>query len=321
MISVVIPLYNKAGFIMDAIASVQAQTYTDWELIVVDDGSQDEGANQVARCDDARVSLLRKPNGGVSSARNAGIAAAHGSHVALLDADDWWEPGHLAALAAVLSHAPDAVLAGSAFRYADDQGRTRLSGLRDAWHGSSTGFVVLDDLAGDMADLGMLLNASSALVYRPALLSLGGFPLGIKTGEDLLTWLRLSCLGPVYLSLQRTSVYREPAITGTGHLRMPQTPDLVAQGLRELMRAHPAKAAGLSRFLAQWHRIRAIDFLQLGMRWRSLCDLVRAVRRDGGQSRDVVSLLWLPLPTSASAFLLARYRSWSRARVAEGRSP
>lgn len=312
MISVVIPLYNKAAFIMEAIASVQAQTFTDWELIVVDDGSRDEGPAQVARCGDPRVRLLRKPNGGVSSARNAGIEAARGSHVALLDADDWWEPGHLAGLAAVMAHDPGALLVGSAFLYADEAGRTWPSALREAWRDAREGFVRLDDLAGEMADLGMLLNASSVLVSKYAVQSLGGFPSGIKTGEDLLTWLRLSCRGPVYLAVRPTSVYRAPPIAGIGHLRMPQTPDLVAAGLRELMRAHPDKAAGLRRFLAHWHRIRAIDFMQLGLRRPSFVDLMRAVRLDRMRARDAVSLMWLPLPTAASIALLERYRRWSR---------
>ena len=98
-ISVVIPLYNGAAFIAEALDSVIAQTLQPMEVIVVDDGSTDDGAAIVARYEKtADVTLLRKPNGGQSSARNLGISHASGALIALLDQDDTWYPTHLAQL-------------------------------------------------------------------------------------------------------------------------------------------------------------------------------------------------------------------------------
>jgi glycosyltransferase involved in cell wall biosynthesis len=100
LITAVIPLYNGAAFIEEALRSVFAQTLPPAEIIVVDDGSTDDGPAIVERlAAEHPLRLLRKPNGGQSSARNFGIAQAHGELVALLDQDDIWYPDHLERLA------------------------------------------------------------------------------------------------------------------------------------------------------------------------------------------------------------------------------
>ena len=92
MVSVVIPLYNKADTITRAIQSVLKQTISEWELIVVDNGSTDDGGRHVEAIKDSRIRLIRQENKGVSMARNRGVEEATCDYIAFLDADDEWKP-------------------------------------------------------------------------------------------------------------------------------------------------------------------------------------------------------------------------------------
>jgi hypothetical protein len=94
-VSVVIPLYNKGKYIERALSSVLAQTYPPLEIIVVDDGSNDDGPERVLKFNDPRITLIRQENKGPGAARNAGLAIARGKYVAFLDADDEWLPSFL----------------------------------------------------------------------------------------------------------------------------------------------------------------------------------------------------------------------------------
>lgn len=110
-VSVIIPLYNKAPYIQRTLDSVLGQTFQDFELIVVDDGSTDGGGEIVARCADPRVRLIRQENAGPGAARNRGLHEAQGELVAFLDADDEWLPEFLARTSEYLqSHAEVATI-------------------------------------------------------------------------------------------------------------------------------------------------------------------------------------------------------------------
>ncbi|HMB27304.1 MAG TPA: glycosyltransferase family A protein [Blastocatellia bacterium] len=94
LVSVIMPTFNRADTIRRAVRSVQAQTFTDWELIVVDDGSTDNTVALIEGCD-PRLKLIRQENRGTAGARNAGLSASAGSYIAFLDSDDEWLPHHL----------------------------------------------------------------------------------------------------------------------------------------------------------------------------------------------------------------------------------
>src|SRR5262249_19908208 len=94
VVSVIVPTYNRAETIRAAIASVKRQTFVDWELIVVDDGSTD-GTASLIEASDPRLVLIRQANQGVNAARNAAMLRARGRYIAFLDSDDEWLPHHL----------------------------------------------------------------------------------------------------------------------------------------------------------------------------------------------------------------------------------
>jgi len=114
-ISVIIPAFNRAGIIREALSSVHAQTRSPLETIVIDDASAD-GTADVAEREGARVIRLEQ-NRGAAAARNEGIRAARGDAIALLDSDDYWEPHHLATVASLLERHPEAAAAGTAVRF------------------------------------------------------------------------------------------------------------------------------------------------------------------------------------------------------------
>lgn len=124
LFSLIVPAYNAERYMRDCVASVSAQTLSDWEMVVVDDGSTDGTASIAAElaAADPRVRLLQKPNGGVSSARNAGLDAAQGRYVVFLDSDDEMPTGALVAYAAVIERSAPDVVQGVASRV-DAQGR------------------------------------------------------------------------------------------------------------------------------------------------------------------------------------------------------
>jgi len=118
LFSIVIPLYNKEGYVGDTLDSVLAQEYDNYEVLVVDDGSTDGSAALVASYaeQDARIRLIKQENGGVSVARNRGMTEATAPYFAFLDADDTWDPEHLSEIAALVAAYPEAALLGTAYQ-------------------------------------------------------------------------------------------------------------------------------------------------------------------------------------------------------------
>ena len=111
MFSVIMPVYNGEKFIDDAIHSVCAQTYDNWELIIVNDGSKDNTADVLKKYEiNSQIKIIHKENGGVSVARNTAISASKGEYIVFLDADDVWHSNHLEVMNELITEYPDAGL-------------------------------------------------------------------------------------------------------------------------------------------------------------------------------------------------------------------
>ena len=217
--SVIIPLYNKAPYVKKALESVFDQTFRDYELIVVDDGSTDDSfgvASQVLDGSGIDYQLIHQENAGVSTARNNGVAASHGDYVCFLDADDWWAPGFLERMDWAIKEYPDAGIYGTNY-YIISRGQQRI-----ALHIPSTGYINYCDC---YRKLQMPLTSISVAIPRSVFQSLGGFKPHLKLGEDFDLWIRIALSQRVvYLDEPLAYYYQDsnPVWRGTGHLTAPQ---------------------------------------------------------------------------------------------------
>lgn len=203
MFSVVMPLWNKRPYVRAAVESVLAQSYGDFELIIVDDGSTDASLAALDGIADPRIVILRQANRGCGPARNRGMAAARHAWIAFIDADDLWLPEHLAELDRIRARYPSAGLIGTAFGYREPSGRDRFPRPRGADIGLIDYF--------DSAALDAPLCASSAAVSREARQALGDFA-PAWSGQDKEYWARIALERPVAVSRRATALYRR----GTG---------------------------------------------------------------------------------------------------------
>lgn len=187
LVSVIIPTRNRADLVGRAIRSVLAQTMTDFELIVVDDGSKDDTVSVVTTFSDKRLRLVRRDEaGGPSAARNAGIAHGRGEWVAFLDDDDEWRPDMLEHALARLTAVPEARIV---YCLAAVQISSRLV------PSPFSPPLPEGDLINETLTLKYPLSPGSRVISRSALLAGGGFDEALQAGEDSDLWLRLALAG------------------------------------------------------------------------------------------------------------------------------
>lgn len=187
MISVVIPLYNKEQSIAATLQSVCEQTYTNIEVLVVDDGSTDKSAEIAALYQDARIRLIYKENGGVCSARNRGIREAKGEYVALLDADDLWDKEYLAEQMKMIQDFPNAAMWGINFAEVSNGKLVRrlATALPDGYRGYVENYF---EMKGRISDL---FCSSSVVICKDVFNNVGLFDERIKYAEDSDMWFRI----------------------------------------------------------------------------------------------------------------------------------
>ena len=181
--SVIIPLYNKAPYVRKALETVCAQTYRDYEIIVINDGSTDNSAiiaeEFLNGVDGISYKILSQQNAGVSAARNNGVAQAQGEYVAFLDADDWWEPTYLERMAQLIEDYPEAGLYASNYVYYKP-GKTHVA------LNIPTGYINYPKAYYEGGAMPVWTGAT--IMPKRIFDEMGGFPVGIKLGEDFLLW-------------------------------------------------------------------------------------------------------------------------------------
>jgi len=187
-VSVIIPTYNRAGFVCEAIDSVLKQTFREFELIIVDDGSVDNTSEIVSSFDDARVKYIRQENRGVSAARNTGVLHSSAPLIAFLDSDDLWFPKKLEAQVSFFESNRDVQICQTEEIWIRNGRRVNPMDK----HRKYSGWIFRQCLPL------CIVSPSAVMMRREAFDDLGGFDEGLPACEDYDLWLRAALRYPIH---------------------------------------------------------------------------------------------------------------------------
>jgi len=194
-VSVIITTYNSMPYFVETLDSVLRQTFADFEVIVVDDGSTDQTTTWASRIDDSRVKLIPQPNQGVSVARNTGISHAKGNYVAFLDGDDLWESTKLEKQVQVLDCYPQIGLVHTWLALMDEQSHLTGRVMRPRAEGEVWEQIIENNMVA----------CSAAMVRRCCLEKVGVFEPNLLVAEDWDLWIRIAASYPF-------AVIKEPLV-------------------------------------------------------------------------------------------------------------
>lgn len=202
MISVIIPLYNKAHTIVNTLKTVLNQSYKDFEVIIVNDGSTDNGVDVINQnFNDSRIKIINQSNAGVSAARNRGVKEAKGDWIAFLDADDEWLPEYLNTLISTLDNYPNAEIIGCSSYYKDYiSGKVSANALIDRYYGKCVriNYFMNPD---------KMTHIGATIILKSVFLQVNGFDTHLINNEDLLLLGLIAMHGNFYYVGQCLHVY------------------------------------------------------------------------------------------------------------------
>lgn len=203
MISVVIPLYNKEQSILRTISSVLNQTFNDFEIIVVDDGSTDGSLMLVQGIDDPRLKIISQSNGGVSSARNKGIINAGNNLIAFIDADDLWFPNHLEIIKSLVDNfSQNDNVGGYSTKFFRSNNLEGHCGRNDV---APPG--IIENYCKEVRERDKIISSSNFVARKDYLIETGMYNENYSYGEDVDLWFRLFRRYKLVESNQFTALY------------------------------------------------------------------------------------------------------------------
>ncbi len=185
LISVIIPAYNAEKTIKETIESVLNQTFTNFELIIINSSSTDETLGIISQIKDRRIKVFSYPKANVAVNRNRGIKHSTGNYITFLDADDLWTNDKLAAQYKALESKPEAGVAYSWTNCIDENGKFLRKTSHVNWNGDIYSKFLLDDFIG---------NGSNVMVRKEFLIEVGGFDESLSNAQDTDMWLKLSAI-------------------------------------------------------------------------------------------------------------------------------
>lgn len=275
MISVVITLYNKEKHIRNTLKGVLGQSFQYFEIVVVDDGSTDNSVSEVQRFKDPRIRIISQTNAGVSAARNRGILESKGEFIALLDGDDEWKPDYLATQYALAEKYPECDVFATDYEFRSNDGKISPTIIKRLHFDSEDG--VLTNYFEIASHSHPPLWTSAIMVSKNALELIGGFPYGIKSGEDLLTWARLACRHKIAYSRKPMAVFNiEGYDLKEKPKRYPAFEDKVGYELKRLRENH--NQPFLRFYISHWHKMRSSVYMRLGIRKHSIKEAIKGLK-------------------------------------------
>lgn len=255
-ISVIIPAYNAEKTIFKTIETVRQQTFSDFELIVINDGSKDKTLEIVQSIKDERIKVFCYENSGLSTARNRGISKANGEYIAFLDADDLWTSDKLELQLAAFDKNPGVGVAYSWTYFMDVDEQGKVLSLHPSASYSFVGNVYEKLLVSDFIHSG-----SNTLILKQAIDSVGQFDPTLKSCEDWDYWLRLSTHWRFVVIPKHQVFYRRSSNSMSSKVEVMKTAALIA--MEKAYQAAPPNLQYLKRFtLTNFHKYCASLYLQ-----------------------------------------------------------
>lgn len=271
LVSIIIPTYNYAHLLIETLETVAAQTYGNWECLIIDDGSTDHTRvivpNFIDQYQEYNFKYIRTENAGTSAAKNAGLALAAGALIQFLDADDLLSPDKLQIQVALQQQQQDAALVFSASRFF-----TVTEGRKQVHEKYPAGFLATESLEGHHLLLRLITNnivtISSPLVKKELIDRIGGFDTSLRNNEDWILWFKVALQFPVFLFDQDPLSYVDIRIHGasamTGHQQMFLGEVVVRQEMDHLLQQEPVtpeykQLRRLNTDLLALHRVRSLE--------------------------------------------------------------
>lgn len=307
-VTVIIPTYNRAHYLGDAIQSVCEQTFNDFELIVVDDGSTDGTLDLLHSIHDLRLRVLQQEHRGISAAMNAGLRAAHGLYIARLDSDDVWFPDMLAGQVAVLDAHPEVGLVYAKGQAMDAAGTPlpMTIGMPERYPGDSFRSMIRENCTCNI----------TVVVRRACFDRVGWYDETLQMSEDWDIWLRVARHYQFAYVDRIVARFRwhEGNITG---LRSPHFATGLETGFKVLDKVFsisdlsPSIVAIKPLAYSNTYIAMGIRWLDLGAYCRALQAFWRALRVGGNPAVMSVRLVWFLL-----VWGIFRHHAWGRRLVA-----
>jgi glycosyltransferase involved in cell wall biosynthesis len=305
--SIIVPVYNKARYLKTALDSVFAQSYSNFELLAIDDGSTDDSVGILAAITDRRIRIFTQKNMGVSSARNRGVQLSRADIILFFDADDWMHEDYLQTQLRTMAEHPERAFFATTFkRFSADE-----ISPRPGSPGPDKPVVVIDDLPAAWRK-GQTFITSCVAVRRGALMAQPSlFPVGESFGEDMDLWLRLAEKHALVLLPCPLVGYRENAADSLTSMKPTTTLPTYISRLEIRARTFPAGSPvrrSTLNYVADAHISLARHLLAQGQRMKCLQTLLARLPQGFCRPRWWVTLFMSALVPRGAVLAWEQYR-------------